>query len=149
MCLGIAGPGSTNLPIGLHDATVDRVPILALSGQAPSRVLGRGAFRDLDLDGAFADVAIYSQTVHSGSDHGELVAFAVTHALGARAVARLIFSAEVQAQVVDDSRPPSMPAGRLADRASLRGETSRAVLHAGFLIAGPVTVAIMADDDRI
>ena len=43
------GPGSTNLLTGLYDAKVDRAPVLAISGQVPSKVLGRGAFQDLDL----------------------------------------------------------------------------------------------------
>src|SRR5215208_4751049 len=68
-CFGIAGPGSTNLLTGLYDAKVDRAPVLAISGQVPSKVLGRGAFQDLNLIGAFADVAAYSQTVHANSDH--------------------------------------------------------------------------------
>ena len=55
------GPGSTNLLTGLYDAKVDRAPVLAISGQVPSKVLGRGAFQDLDLTAAFADVAAYSQ----------------------------------------------------------------------------------------
>ncbi len=48
-CFAIAGPGSTNLLTGLYDAKVDRAPVLAISGQVPSKVLGRGAFQDLDL----------------------------------------------------------------------------------------------------
>src|SRR4051812_711001 len=45
-CFAIAGPGSTNLMTGLYDAKADRAPALALSGQVPSKVLGRGAFQD-------------------------------------------------------------------------------------------------------
>jgi thiamine pyrophosphate-dependent acetolactate synthase large subunit-like protein len=60
-CFGIAG--STNLLTGLYDAKADRAPVLALSGQVPSKVLGRGAFQDVDLNGAFSDVARYSKTV--------------------------------------------------------------------------------------
>ena len=48
-CFAIAGPGSTNLLTGLYDAKVDRAPVLAISGQVPSKVLGRGAFQDVDL----------------------------------------------------------------------------------------------------
>ena len=72
-CFGIAGPGSTNLLTGLYDAKVDRAPVLAISGQVPSKVLGRGAFQDVDLTAAFADVAGYSQTVLADSDHAELM----------------------------------------------------------------------------
>ena len=71
-CFAIAGPGSTNLLTGLYDAKVDRAPVLAISGQVPSKVRGRGAFQDLDLTAAFSDVAIYSQTVQRDSDHGRV-----------------------------------------------------------------------------
>ena len=69
-CFGIAGPGSTNLLTGLYDAKVDRAPVLAISGQVPSKSMGRGAFQDLDLEAAFADVARFSHTVLSGSRCG-------------------------------------------------------------------------------
>ena len=39
-CFAIAGPGSTNLLTGLYDAKLDRAPVLAISGQVPSKVLG-------------------------------------------------------------------------------------------------------------
>ena len=50
-CLGIAGPGSTNLLTGLWDANVDRSPVLALSGQVDTQVLGPGAFQEIDFTG--------------------------------------------------------------------------------------------------
>lgn len=56
-CLAIDGPGSTNLLTGLYDAKSDGAPVLAISGQVPSKVLGQGAFQDLDLTGAFSDVS--------------------------------------------------------------------------------------------
>ena len=52
-CLTIAGPGATNLLTGLWDAKVDRAPVLALTGQVDSQVLGPGAFQEVDLAGAF------------------------------------------------------------------------------------------------
>jgi pyruvate oxidase len=80
-CLAIAGPGSTNLLTGLYDARLDRAPVVAISGQVPSNVLGRGAFQDLDLCAVFADVAVSSVTVQAGSNHAELAALAVKHAV--------------------------------------------------------------------
>ena len=41
-CLTIAGPGATNLLTGLWDAKVDRAPVLALTGQVDTQVLGPG-----------------------------------------------------------------------------------------------------------
>src|SRR5919197_1067361 len=95
-CLAIAGPGSTNLLTGLYDARLDGAPVVAISGQVPSAVLGRGAFQDLDLSGVFGDVAAWTATVHSGSDPAELAALAVKHALDARGVAHLVLPDEVQ-----------------------------------------------------
>ncbi len=113
-CFGIAGPGSTNLLTGLYDAKVDRAPVLALSGQVPSATMGRGAFQDLDLEAAFADVARYSSTVHSGSDHTELMNLACKTAIVEADVAHLVFPDEVQVQVSDAEA--SGPAGRTGRR---------------------------------
>jgi len=113
-CFGIAGPGSTNLLTGLYDAKIDRAPILAISGQVPSKVLGRGAFQDLNLIGAFADVADYSQTILPDSDHAELTALALKTALIGRGVSHLVLPDEVQVQPAPD-RPPARPEGRVAD----------------------------------
>ncbi len=60
-CLSIAGPGATNLLTGLWDANVDRAPVLALTGQVDTQVLGPGAFQEVDLAAAFGKVAQWSQ----------------------------------------------------------------------------------------
>ncbi|MFT7647237.1 MAG: pyruvate oxidase [Candidatus Poriferisodalaceae bacterium] len=115
-CFAIAGPGSTNLLTGLYDAKVDRAPVLAISGQVPSSVRGRGAFQDLALEGAFADVAAYSQTVQVGSKHGELMSLACKTALIEGDVAHLILPDEVQDVLVDVGAPTGSPSGRMGDR---------------------------------
>ncbi len=114
-CFGIAGPGSTNLLTGLYDAKADRAPVLALSGQVPSKVLGRGAFQDVDLNGAFADVARYTKTVQADSDHAELVALACKTAIVERDVAHLVFPDEVQNLPAGDDQAAKPPDGRIGD----------------------------------
>ena len=114
-CFAIAGPGSTNLLTGLYDARLDGAPVLAISGQVPSKVLGRGAFQDVDLSAVFRDVALSTVTLHSGSDHGELAATAVKHALDGRGVAHLVLPDEVQDLPSDVA--PRPPSGRRAPRA--------------------------------
>jgi pyruvate oxidase len=116
-CFGIAGPGSTNLLTGLYDAEVDRSPVLALSGGVPSSQAGRGAFQDLDLLAAFADVARYQASLRAGSDHAELVAMACKTALVERGVAHLEFPDEVQTLPAPDGAEAAGPTGRIADRA--------------------------------
>jgi pyruvate oxidase len=114
-CFAIAGPGSTNLLTGLYDAKADRSPVLALSGQVPSKVLGRGAFQDVDLNAAFADVSVFSRTVHERSDHAELMTLACKHALLQRGVAHLVFPDEVQVVAATEQQTASGPSGRLPD----------------------------------
>jgi len=131
-CFAIAGPGSTNLLTGLYDARVDRAPALAISGQVPSKVKGRGAFQDLDLDRAFADVAAYSQTVQAGSDHAELMTMACKHAIVGRGVAHLVLPDEVQTIASDAAA--GGPDGRVGDRRV--GPPAAALAAASTLIAG-------------
>ncbi|MBT3220295.1 MAG: thiamine pyrophosphate-binding protein [Proteobacteria bacterium] len=111
-CLSIAGPGATNLLTGLWDAKMDRVPILALTGQIDPQVLGPGAFQEVDLAAAFRPVAEWSQTVLASSDPGELTTLALKHAVLKRNVAHLIVPNEVQ---TNDARGKSSgPEGRVA-----------------------------------
>ena len=113
-CFAIAGPGSTNLLTGLYDAKVDRAPVLALSGQVPSKVRGRGAFQDVNLSGAFADVAAYSQSVAAGSNHAELMSLACKTAIVERDITHLVLPDEVQVQ--PSTASAGAPTGRVADR---------------------------------
>ncbi|CAJ1498398.1 thiamine pyrophosphate-dependent enzyme [[Mycobacterium] burgundiense] len=114
VCFGIAGPGSTNLLTGLYDAKADRAPVLALSGNVDSAVAGKGAFQDIDLLAAFADVAVYSEMVRAGSEHAELMTLALKHAILERGVAHLVVPDEVQI-IEDPDQPPSGPEGRMPD----------------------------------
>jgi thiamine pyrophosphate-dependent acetolactate synthase large subunit-like protein len=113
-CFGIAGPGSTNLLTGLYDAKADRAPVLAISGQVPSKVKGRGAFQDLDLAHAFSDVSRYSETIQAGSDCSELMSLACKTALVERDVAHLMVPDEVQVMASDE--PAYVPDGRTGAR---------------------------------
>jgi len=115
-CFGIAGPGSTNLLTGLYDAKTDRAPVLALSGQVPSSTRGRGAFQDVALEGAFADVAAYTQTVQAGSRHAELMSIACKTALVERDVAHLVFPDEVQDLPAPEAVSAATPEGRMGSR---------------------------------
>jgi pyruvate oxidase len=114
-CLTIAGPGATNLLTGLWDAKVDRAPVLAMTGQVDTQVLGPGAFQEIDLASAFQAVAAFSQTVLPDSRHAELMTLALKNAVVHRDVAHLIFPDEVQTLRAADGEKASTPDGRLGD----------------------------------
>ncbi len=128
-CFGIAGPGSTNLLTGLYDAKEDRAPVLAISGQVPSKVRGRGAFQDTDLEAAFSDVAEFSETMQAGSDHAELATLAMKTAIIGRNVAHLILPDEVQHLPAAESAAAGGPDGRIGSRdfAPPASEVQRAI----------------------
>src|SRR5690349_17803992 len=139
-CFAIAGPGSTNLLTGLYDAKLDRAPVLAISGQVPSKVLGRGAFQDLDLTGAFDHAAATSTTIGVGSDHAELMTLALKRAIVERDVTHVVLPDEVQVHQVPDA-PAGRPAGRIADRAI--APPAGALAEASALLAGAERPAIV------
>ncbi len=51
VCLGTSGPGATNLVTGLTSAMMDSIPIVALTGQVPTPVIGKDAFQECDTIG--------------------------------------------------------------------------------------------------
>ncbi len=112
-CFAIAGPGGTNMYTGLWDAKVDRVPILALTGQVDTQVMGTGAFQEVDLKAAFDTVAEFNHTVQHTSKHSELMALAVKSALLRRDVSHLTFPDEVQVLKAPEHASISKPEGRI------------------------------------
>ena len=112
-CLSIAGPGATNLLTGLWDANVDRAPVLALTGQVDTQVLGPGAFQEIDLKAAYGGVAQWSQPVLQSSRPAELVNLALRTAILNRGVSHLILPDEVQTMPAADGSEPGSPEGRL------------------------------------
>jgi pyruvate oxidase len=113
-CFGIAGPGSTNLLTGLWDAKMDRAPVLALSGQVDTQVLGPGAFQEVDLYAAFDAVRTWGQTVLSNKNASNLMALALKHAIVEQGVAHLILPNEVQEAPALDPLPTAPKHGRIS-----------------------------------
>jgi pyruvate oxidase len=132
-CFSIAGPGATNLLTGLWDAKVDRAPVLALTGQVDTQVLGPGAFQEVDLNSAFEAVAEWKQTVLPSSKHTELMALALKSAILKRDVSHLIFPNEVQQNPAKDEIA-STPEGRLTTQKILPPEEAinKAVNHLSY-----------------
>jgi pyruvate oxidase len=141
-CLSIAGPGATNLITGLWDANVDRAPVLALTGQVNTQVLGPGAFQEVPLDRAFEAVTAWSQTVLVPGNATDLMALALKHAIVDRSVGHLILPDEVQ-EISGLADPPERPMpGRLADpRIEPRREDVDRAVELLSLAEHPVIVA--------
>ena len=112
-CFGIAGPGATNMFTGMWDAKVDRAPLLALSGQVNTQVVGTGAFQEVDLVKAFDSVSQFNHAVHLNSNHSELMSLAVKTALIKRDVVHLTFPDEVAFTEKPDNAKAQTPKNRI------------------------------------
>jgi len=114
-CFTIAGPGATNLLTGLWDAHVDRAPALALTGQVPTTLIGRGAFQEVDLAAAFGGVAKYTAVAAKDSNFAEISSLACKHAILEQGVSHIVLPDDVQVVDAPDSKAGT-PDGRVASR---------------------------------
>ena len=51
VCIATSGPGATNLVTGIANAYMDSVPMVALTGQVPSSLIGNDAFQEANITG--------------------------------------------------------------------------------------------------
>ena len=63
VCLATSGPGAMNLVTGLGDALLDSVPLVCITGQVPSHLLGTDAFQELDVIGCTMSVTKWNYQV--------------------------------------------------------------------------------------
>ena len=65
VCIGTSGPGATNLVTAIADAMMDSTPMLAITGQVSSAVLGRDAFQETDITGITMPITKHNYLVKS------------------------------------------------------------------------------------
>ncbi len=63
VCLATSGPGATNLVTGIMTAHMDSVPLLAITGQVASSMLGKDAFQESDMVGITMPITKYNYLV--------------------------------------------------------------------------------------
>jgi acetolactate synthase-1/2/3 large subunit len=71
VCMGTSGPGATNLVTGIADAYMDSIPLVVLTGQVASDLIGTDAFQEADTIGITRPIVKHSYLV---KDAGELAA---------------------------------------------------------------------------
>jgi pyruvate dehydrogenase (quinone) len=96
ICMATSGPGAVHLLNGLYDAKLDRVPVVAIVGQQPRKVLGSHAQQEIDLQTLFADVSAYVQTAMTAEQFPGLIDRAIRIALSERAPTCVIVPADLQ-----------------------------------------------------
>ena len=63
VCMATSGPGATNLVSGIADAYMDSVPLIAITGQVPQAMIGKGAFQETDIYGMTLPIVKHSYLI--------------------------------------------------------------------------------------
>ncbi len=68
VCLSTSGPGATNLTTGIATAYMDSVPIIAITGQVKTSLIGNDAFQEADVTGITRSISKYNYLVKDVKD---------------------------------------------------------------------------------
>jgi pyruvate oxidase len=95
-CLGVSGPGATNLATGLYDASLDHSPVLALTGLVARQLIGPGSVQEIDQYSFFEPICVFNKILMSPDQTTMLATLAIRHALLDRGVAHIGIPNDVQ-----------------------------------------------------
>ncbi len=73
VCLATSGPGGTNLITGIANAYMDSIPMVAITGQVATSVIGTDAFQEADLTGITAPITKHNYLVKNIKDLPEAI----------------------------------------------------------------------------
>ncbi|MDR0998711.1 MAG: biosynthetic-type acetolactate synthase large subunit [Treponema sp.] len=73
VCIATSGPGATNLITGIATAAMDSVPLVAITGNVPTGLLGKDSFQEVDIAGISMPVVKHNWIVKKVEDLAELV----------------------------------------------------------------------------
>ena len=72
VCVATSGPGATNLVTGIADAQIDSTPLVCITGQVASSLLGSDAFQETDIIGIATPVTKWSYQITKASEISEI-----------------------------------------------------------------------------
>tara|TARA_B100000902_G_scaffold359753_1_gene375862 strand:+ start:4085 stop:5773 length:1689 start_codon:yes stop_codon:yes gene_type:complete len=73
VCFATSGPGATNLITGIADAQIDSTPLVCITGQVPSQLLGTDAFQESDVIGISMPVTKWNYQITSSKEIGKII----------------------------------------------------------------------------
>ena len=86
ICLATSGPGATNMVTGIADALMDSVPLVAITGQVATTMIGRDAFQEIDTTGIALPITKHNSLVEKPSDLPRIIREAFSIATADRPV---------------------------------------------------------------
>ena len=141
VCMATSGPGATNLLTGIANAYMDSVPMVILTGQVPSGLMGTDAFQEVDVFGMSMPVVKHSIIIRDAERIPELTAEAFDIAESGRPgpvlidMPKDILQAEVYPTLPPVPRPTAGPSrvdqSEIDAAAALLSQSKRPVLYIG------------------
>jgi acetolactate synthase-1/2/3 large subunit len=141
VCLATSGPGATNLVTGIADAFLDSVPMVAITGQVATHLMGTDAFQEVDIFGITLPIVKHSYVIRDAREIPNIVREAFRIALEGRPgpvlidLPKDIANTPVPAPVFDAPQRTSTPA---IDRAAVQrartliAASKRPVFYTGY-----------------
>ena len=74
VCMGTSGPGATNLVTGIGTAMLDSIPMVAITGNVPSALIGKDAFQEIDINGITLPMTKHNYLVRNADDLPRVIA---------------------------------------------------------------------------
>jgi acetolactate synthase-1/2/3 large subunit len=76
VCIATSGPGATNLVTGIANAMLDSIPMVCITGQVSSKVLGTDAFQEVDITGITLPVTKHNFLINRAEDIAPAIRYA-------------------------------------------------------------------------
>jgi acetolactate synthase-1/2/3 large subunit len=141
VCVATSGPGATNLVTGIADAFMDSVPMVAITGQVRTFLIGTDAFQETDIFGITLPIVKHSYLVRRAEDLPQVLQEAFCIARSGRPGPVLIdIPRDVQEQQADlrllprdpaRERPSAPPQQALEQAVTLLRASRKPVVYAG------------------
>jgi acetolactate synthase-1/2/3 large subunit len=143
VCCATSGPGATNLVTGLVDALLDSIPIVAITGQVPNKLIGSDAFQEADTFGITRSCTKHNYLVKDINDLPGIIHEAFYLAASGRPgpvlvdIPKDIFNGQAHYQPVKTIHLPGYKlvldghAGQIRRAAQMMWEAERPMVYAG------------------
>ena len=147
VCIATSGPGATNLVTGLGDAMMDSIPVVAITGQVSSPLIGTDAFQEADVLGLSLACTKHSFIVQSADELADVFAEAFEIAQSGRPgpvlidVPRDIQIGEVPANVKAYFKTPEKSTALSVDKLAVAKELLKTAKKPVLYVGGGVGMA--------
>ncbi|WP_148243873.1 acetolactate synthase large subunit [Enterobacter asburiae] len=141
VCMACSGPGATNLVTAIADARLDSIPLICITGQVPSSMIGTDAFQEVDTYGISIPITKHNYLVRDISELPQVISDAFRIAQSGRPgpvwidIPKDVQTAEIEIDVLpepgDRAPAPEFSAESVRDAAAMINAARRPVLYLG------------------